>query len=59
LKENLKIKVLENKVTNNTIRWYGMNNDGIQVEVLDMKINGKHQRGIFRSRLGGRLRNMS
>jgi hypothetical protein len=39
--------VLENKVTNNTIRCYGMNNDSIQVEILDMKINGKHQRGYL------------
>jgi len=36
-----------------------MNKDSIQVEVLVMKINGKHQRGIFRSRLGSRLWNVS
>jgi len=45
--KSLKKMVLENKVTNNTIRWYGMNNDSIQVEVLEMKINGKHQRGYL------------
>jgi hypothetical protein len=44
--------------SSNTIQWCGMNNDGIQVELLNMKINGKHQRGIFRSRLEIRWGNM-
>jgi hypothetical protein len=38
---------LENKVTSNTIRCYGINNDSIQVEVLCVKINGRRKRGYL------------
>lgn len=53
-RENLKIKILEDKLINNSIRWYRhilrLKKDRIPKKVLNTKLRGKYPRGVLRSK---------